>query len=89
MTDWQAGAPVYPDRMRLTPQQQDEVKSYLWQVGITDDPFAMDPYQRKAFLSRSRGTAITVYAAIKHATRNEYQMTQTFEQWARQLGLPW
>ena len=86
---WDAGSPVYPTRPRLSEEQQDEIKSYLWQVGITEDPFAMDPIKRLAFLSRDKATALVVYAAIKHATRGEYELTQSFNEWCRELGLPW
>ena len=70
-------------------EQQDDIKSYLWSLGITEDPFTMDPIKRLAFLSRTRETALVVYAAIKHATRGEYELTQSFNEWCRELGLPW
>ena len=90
MTDeWQAGAISYPERMILTPEQQDEIKRHLWSVGITQDPFTMDPYARVQWLSRSRSTALTVYAAIKHVTKGEYELAQSFSEWCRMLELPW
>jgi hypothetical protein len=82
--EWQGGAPVLPRRPRLTPEQQDAIKANLWSLGITENPFTMDPVKRREFLSR-KSVAVAVYAAIKHESRGEYELTQTFTEWWREV----
>lgn len=88
--EWEAGfvPGSVPQRIPLTDEQCDAIKADLWAVGITDDPFTMDPVKRLAWLSSSKKVALTMYAAIKHETRGEW-MVQSFAEWCRELGLPW
>jgi hypothetical protein len=85
--EWQPSAQATA-RPSLTPEQQEQIKADLWQLGITEDPFAMNPIKRLKWLSGSRAIAIAVYAAIKHETIHSHEITQTFREWCRELGLP-
>jgi hypothetical protein len=85
--EWGASAQATA-RPRLTEDQQQRIKADLWSLGITEDPFAMDPIKRLAWLSGSKALAMAVYAAIKHETRQSHEITQTFKEWCRELGLP-
>lgn len=85
--DWTA-APVATERPRLTDEQREAIKADLWRLGITQDPFALDPIARQKWLSSSKNVAIAVYAAIKHETRNTHKITQSFAQWCREMDLP-
>ena len=86
---WHAGGAVLPQRVVLTEEQKDIVRADLASLGMFEDIFKMSPSARIDWLSRYRKRAVAVYAAILHATTGEYQLTQSFKEWSRGMGLPW
>lgn len=86
MSEWEiTDLPI--QKFRPSNEQIEKIKASLWSVGITDDPFVMHPIRRIAWLSESKGRALSVYAAIAHEFGDV--VIQTFSEWSRELGLPW
>lgn len=85
--EWRGGAPVLPGRVAPTPEQQEAILKDLREVGITRDVFRMDPLERQRFLREDRFVAKAVYAAILHEMSGTYKITESFDQWSREMGL--
>jgi hypothetical protein len=86
--EWVPSAAVLPKKPVPSEEQVEEIRACLLRVGIIQNPFAMSPVKRLAWLSESKIRALSVYAALRHVFFGEYQL-QSFEQWAKDIGLPW
>lgn len=87
--EWQVGTRTLPGQITLTGAQRETIRADLWQVGIVEDPFVKSPENLKFWLQNDKSTALALYAAIKHAVSGSYELTVTFDQWARGLGIEW
>lgn len=83
---WTASTPAggFPRPIDPDEEIQERIKANLWQVGITEDPFA-DPEAGIRMAQRSKAHAVALYAAILHATKDTVTIVQSFSDWYRQM----
>ena len=89
MTDWAPDGTAVPlvRPVSLSEEQRDEVRRNLHSVGIFEDPFATPRLPR--FAKESEFGARALYAAVLHVTKGSHQLTMSFSEWSRSVGLPW